>query len=112
MLLVRRGCGIHVVWFGTDGSGVTDVRFAYPGVGAAPTSSTALCSYDVDVHPQRVRPPSGNPVKIAKLDTGQEMAPFVHGKLANRTLRPCRIAYHDKLARACDLYALAIVAGT
>src|SRR5215471_11142967 len=30
MLLVRHGCGIHVVWFGTGGSGVTDVRFAYP----------------------------------------------------------------------------------
>src|SRR5215471_19783610 len=30
MLLIRRGCGIHVVWFGTGGSGVTGVGFAYP----------------------------------------------------------------------------------
>src|SRR5215468_1660579 len=30
MLLIRPGCGIHVVWFGTGGSGVTDARFGYP----------------------------------------------------------------------------------
>ena len=29
MLLIRPGCGIHVVWFGTGAAGVTDVRFAY-----------------------------------------------------------------------------------
>src|SRR5215472_15147678 len=88
MSLIRPGCGIHVVWSGTDGSGVTDVRFAYPGVGAAPTSSTALCSYDMDATSTTVR--TGG--------TGVTVLVFAHAAQAlqhGRGIHVLRAGTHD-----------------
>jgi len=53
MSLVRRGCGIHAVWLGTGGAGVTEVRFA-SSAWALPRQAERHCVHATWMwHPQR-----------------------------------------------------------
>jgi hypothetical protein len=52
-----------------------------------------------------------NPIEIAELNAGEEMTPFIYGKLTDWPTRLRRVSYHDKIASACDLYACPVITG-
>jgi hypothetical protein len=54
----------------------------------------------------------GNSVKVAQLDTGHEMAPFVHCKLTDGPGRIDGIPDYNNLTLARDFNARTAVAGT
>ena len=54
----------------------------------------------------------GNSVKVAQLDTGHEMAPFVHCKLTDRPSRIDGIPDYHNLTLARDFNARTAITGT
>jgi hypothetical protein len=54
---------------------------------------------------------SGNPIKVAQLDAGKEMAPLLNGALTERPFRAVRVAKEYNFTTPRNLYTLTIVAG-